>query len=73
MLLSKPGSALKEGDRFEDEFGVFRVVEPDLLGCDDCDHKQYRCNNIRCYPGRNPNGGFRLLTEINYITHRLTK
>ena len=58
----------KDGDVFEGEHGVFRVVTPDTGGCNKCDHKEYVCHEIGC-----GTGDFRLLTEINYLTHRLTK
>ena len=58
----------KEGDTYTDEHGVFRVVKPDYKGCNYCDHFPYACTKTGC-----GEGGFRLLTEINYVTHKLTR
>lgn len=74
MPRSKPASERKNGDKFVDEYGEFWVVKPDLEGCNGCDHKLYPCVSMGCSDQSNVlPSGFRLLTEINYITHRLTK
>lgn len=65
----------EEGDVLENENGVFRVAldTSSQGGCTRCDHEPFRCSNINCAHTRNGGKGFILLTELNYITHRLTK
>lgn len=73
MPPSKPVSEFKEGDKLVNENGEFRVIVETYpgRGCSHCDHKPFSCAGIRC-ASTDVHGGF-LLTEINYITHRLTK
>ncbi len=75
MPLSSPAWALKEGDTVEDKFGKFRVVVEAYqnTGCDHCDRKPFDCARMKCTKADNGGTGFILLTEINYLTHRLTK
>lgn len=74
-----PSSTPKEGDVFEDDTGKYRVMM-NKKGCNTnechtnerpsrlCDHYPGNCTSIPC-----ASSSFILLTEINYITYRLTK
>ena len=66
--------SLKEGDLFKDEYGVFRVAIEAYpgTGCTHCDHVSLPCIDIKCTTDGANSGGFILLTEINYVTRRLT-
>lgn len=72
----RPGlsSMPKEGDVFEDDTGKYRVVR-NKKGCNTnerpsrlCDRYPGDCTGIPC-----ASNSFILLTEINYLTYRLTK
>jgi len=67
LWLSGPHSAPKEGELVVNQNGTFRVAYCQK-GCGQCDHLKFSCAGIGC--GKYD---FILLTEINYITHRLTK
>lgn len=62
----------KEGDLCTTPLGEFRVVRPDRTYCSACDHPRGGCGGIEC-GGSYGIHGFILLTEINYLTYRLTK
>ncbi len=73
MPLWSPESVFepKEGDAFIAERGTFRIVT-DKAACKvdslSCDHLPFDCMRIPCSMHQ-----FILLSEINYLTHRLTK